>query len=360
MNELEDKSRAVTQQDIAQRAGVSRATVSAVINGTHYVSPELRHRILATISDLGYVPNLVARSMKTNRTMTIGLMLPNILSPIWATIARGVEDIAQSSGFSTILYDTDEQSDRVEEGLRKLQEQRVDGIVMAPGAGCSDIVGRHLSRAGTPVVLVDRYLEDCELDSVFSDSEAGAYQAVSHLLETGRRRIGMITLALGISTGRDRLKGYKRALSEYGVLLDDKLISVGGHGELEGSKGAQRLLALPGDQRPDALLVSSYLMTVGALKAIRVSGLQVPEDIAVIGFDDLPWTSLMAPPLTVISQPAYEMGARAAEVLLGRLNGPADQPTLRIVLHTTLVHRLSCCHAAAGPSTGCQPGQDGG
>jgi len=335
--------RRLTQQDIADLADVSRATVSAVINNTRYVSPELRARILDAIDHLGYVPNIVARSMKTNRTMTIGLMLPNILSPIWATIARGVEDVARQSGFSTILYDTDEQSERMEDGLRKLREKRADGIVLAPCASCTNFLGQYISRTGTAFVLVDRYLEDVELDTVLCDGEEGTYQAVRHLLDTGRRRIGIITLSLGISTGRDRLDGYRRALSDAGVGIHDDWIALGGRGERDGYDGAMKLLTSSEMPLPDALFISSHLMTVGALKALRERGLRVPQDVAVIGFDELPWMSLMAPPLTVVSQPAYEMGAKAAGVLLSRLIGDQTEPAQRIVLPTELVHRASCC-----------------
>ena len=339
-----DNSKRVTQQDVADYVGVSRATVSAVISGARYVSPELKERVLAAIEELSYVLDIVARSMKTNRTMTIGLVLPNILSPIWARVARGVEDVARQAGFSTIIYDTDEQSDRMLDGLKKLQEQRVDGIVLAPCGGCADALSDYTTRVLAPIVLVDRYLEDLNFDMVVSDSGGGTYQATTHLLEVGRRCIGMITLSLEISTGRDRLRGYERALKDHDMPIVEKLIVVGGRGEQEGYQGAHRLLALPDGKRPDALFVSSHLMTIGALKAIRERSLRVPEDIALIGFDDLPWMPLMDPPLTTVSQPAYDMGAQAAEMLLARLtDDDREAATQRIVLETRLVHRQSCC-----------------
>jgi LacI family transcriptional regulator len=191
--------------------------------------------------------------------------------------------------------------------------------------------------------LVDRSLQGFELDTVLCDGEPGVYQAVRHLLETGRRRVGMITLSLDISTGRDRLDGYRRALTDAGVGVDEDMIALGGRGERDGYEGAIKLLSSPGVLHPDALFISSHLMTVGALKALRERGLRVPQDVAVIGFDELPWMSLMAPPLTVVSQPAYEMGAQAAGVLISRLTGEQAEPAQRIVLPTELVHRASCC-----------------
>lgn len=352
MNRIDSHGpRRVTQQDIADYVGVSRATVSAVISGARYVSSELKEKILAAIDELGYVPDIVARSMKTNRTMTIGLVLPNILSPIWAKVARGVEDVARQAGFSTIFCDTDEQIPRMVDGLTELQQQRVDGIILALCGDCADVLSEYTRRVWTPIVLVDRYLEDLELDTVICDSESGTYRAIEHLLETGRQRVGIITLSLEISTGRDRLRGYERALRKYNVPLEEELIAVGGRGEQDGYRGIQQFLALPDRPGLDALFVSSHLMTVGALKAIRERGLRVPEDIAVIGFDDLPWAPLMDPPLTVVSQPAYDMGAQATEVLMTRLTKDreerGEESARQIVLETRLVHRESCC----------QPGQ---
>lgn len=333
----------VTQQDIANHVGVSRATVSAAISGARYVSPELKARILAAIEELHYVPDSVARSMKTQRTMTIGVVIPNILSPYYAHVVRAVEDIAHESGFSTTIYDTDEECERMESALRNLQERRVDGIILAPCGNRPQIVSDFVSRTHVPIVLLDRYFEDLALDAVTSDNEGGAYGAVRHLLETGHRRVAIITLSLALLPGRARLNGYKRAITEYGLPIDEAWVVEGGRGEDEGYHGAGRLLALPENRRPDALLVSSHLMTVGALKAIRERGLQVPKDIAVIGFDDLPWVSLFDPPLTVVYQPAYDIGARATRMLMARLSGRAEDPVQRIVLGTRLVHRKSCC-----------------
>ncbi len=337
------RQRRVTQQDVADRVGISRATVSAAISGARYVTPELKQKIMEAIEELHYIPDIVARSMKTNRTMTIGLVLPNILSPIWATVARGVEDVARQAGFSTIICDTDERSERMQEALRNLQEKRVDGIILAPCGACAEWIAEYQAQASTAIVLVDRELEGLALDTVISDGESGTYQGVKHLWETGHRRIGIITLALEISTGRDRLQGYRRALTEGGAAVDEQLIVFGGRGKQEGYEGAERLLGLPAGQRPDALFVCSHLMTVGALTAIREHQLHVPADIALIGFDDLPWTLLMEPPLTVVDQPAYDMGARAAELLSARLTEQSDDAPKRIVLETRLVHRQSCC-----------------
>ncbi len=339
----------VTQQDIANRVGVSRATVSAAISGARYVNPALKARILAVIEELHYVPDSVARSMKTRRTMTIGLVIPNILSPFHAPVVRAVEDIAGQCGFSTIVYDTDEQPERMASALRNLQQRRVDGIILAPCGDCTDILSDYVTRTSTPIVQVDRYVEGLDMDAVTSDNEGGSYDAIKHLLDTGHRRVAIITVSLNLVPGRERLNGYRRALAEHGTPIDDSLIIVGGRGEADGHHGAERLLALPGGQRPDALFACSHLITVGALKKLREESLHVPDDVAVIGFDDLPWSSLFDPPLTVVNQPAYDMGAKAAEILMMRLSGEPVEGVQRVVLGTQLVHRSSCCRPASNP-----------
>ena len=337
-----------TQQDIAERVGVSRATVSAVLSGSRFVNPELKERILAAVEDLNYVPDIVARSLKTNRTMIIGLVLPNILSPIWATIARGAADVARSAGYSTLMYDTDERCEVMQAALRNLREKRVDGIILAPCGGCLDLLTAFLAQVSIPVVLIDRSMEGLPLDSVTSDDENGAYQATRHFIEMGRRRVGLINLPGSITTGRNRLLGYRRALGESGLPVDESLIAVGGRGQQEGFQRTLDLLSLPPASQPDALLVSSHLMTIGAMAAIRQKGRRIPAEIPLIGFDDTPWAPLLDPPLTVVHQPAYEMGAKSAELLQARLlPDPNQDGPQHVVLPTTLVHRGSCCSPAA-------------
>lgn len=349
----------ITQQDIAERVGVSRATVSAALSGARYVSPDLKQQILDVVKELNYIPDFVARSLKTNRTMTMGLVFPNILSPIWASIARGVADIARQAGFSTIMYDTDERHEVMQQALRTLQEKRVDGIVLAHCGECFTTLSDFITRVCIPTVLIDRSVDGLDLDTVVSDGKEGMYQAVNHLLDTGRRRIGLISLPLSISTGLERVSGYRSALVEHGLDIDESLIRVGGRGEEEGYGGAWELLSTPPGHRPDAIVAASHLMTVGAMKAIRDRGLRVPDDIAIIGYDDTPWAPLLDPPLTVIHQPAYDMGAKAAEILLARLyedaprndeERPTDMPRQLVVLPTSVIYRGSCCRIHARSS----------
>ena len=258
-----------TQADIAARVGISRATVSAAISGTRFVSPDLKAQILQTAEELHYVPDILARSMKTNRTMTIGLVLPNILSPVWATIARGVADVARSSGFSTIMYDTDEQCDVMQGALRNLQERRVDGILLAPcGEPTPAALTRFITEAAMPMALIDREVDELSLDTVVSDNVAGTYQATRHLLDTGRQRIGLIE-----SSAHDQHRpwppgGLPAGIGGNGRPVEDTLSVIGGRGVEEGYRQANLLMSLSAGQRPDALLVTSHLMTLGALQAL--------------------------------------------------------------------------------------------
>lgn len=346
------EKRGATQQDIARLASVSRATVSAVINSTRYVLPETKARVLAAIKELEYVPNAIARSLKTDRTMMIGLMLPNILSPVWSSIARGVEDVAREGGFAAVIIDTDEQPDILLEGMQRLVQSRVDGIVLAPCGNRLDTLGRFATGRSTAMVLVDRYFVDSKNSpsGVTADNENATYEATRHLIDVGSERIGMVALSLQISTGLDRLEGYKRALCERGKSYDEGLVVIGGRGERDGYDATRRLMALRKHQRPDALVVCSHLMTVGALRAMRDMGLRVPEDVALIGYDELPWAGFMDPPLTVVEQPTYEMGERAARMLVARIQGMPEQGTGSVVLPTRLVHRQSCCSLRETPS----------
>lgn len=332
-----------TQQDVAERARVSRATVSAVINGNRFVSRELTDRVTAAIEELDYVPNIVARSMKTRRTMSLGLILPGLVSPVWMTVAKGVCDVAYEAGYSILVYYTAERTEKVQMGLRELEQKRVDGIVLVPSVNSTGVVREYAERGTARLVVVERCLESCDVDAVTSDGESGAYKATKHLLATGRRRIAMINLPEGLRAALDRVAGSQRALDEHGTAIDHDLIMYAGYSESDGYQAAHQLLSQGTGKRPDAILVSNHPMTLGALKAIRDTDLRIPDDIGVIGFDDMPWAPLMDPPLTVVSQRMYDLGAQAVKLLLARLAGRVEEASRRIVLSTRLVHRGSCC-----------------
>ena len=338
LRELNKISRS-TQEDVARRAGVSRATVSAVINNTRYVSPEIRERVREVMAELAYEPNAIARGLKLSRTFTIGLLVPNIHSPFWPAVVQGVEDSARGRKYHVILYSTDENEEQEAQALGLFLGRRVDGMLVAPaGQSHTDYLAR-LDSTSMPVVLVDRYLGNAGLSSVTVDNIEGAYRAVRHLLEQGRRRIGVASIPVAISTGRDRIVGYRRALEEFGLSFDPSLVRTTSFTIEESTNQTLRLFELP--EPPDAVFATNHSAVIGALRALKNLSKSVPEDVAVVGFDDHPWMSLLDPPLTTVSQPMYDLGITAAELLIDKVEGRVDGNQQK-VLPTTFVHRESC------------------
>jgi LacI family transcriptional regulator len=326
--------------DVARLAGVSRATVSAVVNGNKYVSDELRARVEQAIAQLGYRPDGIARSLKSSRTATIGLVIPSIESHFWAPVVRGAEAVLAADGLRLVLANTDEEGPRAELALEALLEHRVDGVLIAPPAGS---LSRHYAAyqaSGRPLIFIERRVQGVEADYVGVDGQAGGIAAASHLLGLGRQRLGLVSLPLDVSASRERLDGVRAALHADGRTLSDEQIAIGQFSEREGFAAAQRLLAR--EPRPDALIVAGLRMTIGAFAAVRAAGLRIPEDVALVGYDETPWAAVLTPPLTVVRQPARDLGRIAAEMLLRRLQGEADAGPQSTVLQPELLVRGSC------------------
>ncbi len=317
-----------TINDVARLAGVSSMTVSRVINNSGYISPQTRVRVEQAIAELGYVPNALARQLRSKRTKSLALVLTDITNPFFTTIARGVEDVAGASGFSVMFCNTDESEADEHEYLELLVQRQVDGVLLVPAS--SD--GRSLELLRNhrlPAVILDRRLRTPQVDEVRCDSEAGAYQLTRYLADLGHRRIAMLTGRKTVSTSFDRVAGYSRALAEAGIELDASLIryaelNYGGFNQSDGYRMAQQILAAA--PRPTAIFAANNFIAFGAIRALREAGLRVPEDVSVVAFDDLPSEWVMDPFLTVVAQPAYEIGRRAAVLLLDRLEreGPID------------------------------------
>lgn len=326
--------------DVARLAGVSRATVSAVVNGNKFVSSDLQLRVVQAIAQLGYRPDAIARSLKSSRTATIGLVIPSIESHFWAPVVRGAEATLADGGYRLVLANTDEEGVRAEQSLEGLLEHRVDGVIIAPPAGSERKHYDGYLASGRPLVFIERTVPGVVTDYVGVDGRAGGYAAASHLLRLGHRRLGVVMMPLDVSASRERLQGIREALSNAQQVFDDEQTTVGHFSEQEGFAAAQRLL----DRRPrlDALIVAGLRMTIGAFAAIREAHLRIPDDIALIGYDETPWASLLTPPLTVVRQPARDLGRIAAEMLLRRLSGTAGDEPLSTVLQPELVVRGSC------------------
>jgi LacI family transcriptional regulator, galactose operon repressor len=329
-----------TVRDVARRAGVSVSTVSHVLNRTRFVSDELRERVLAAMDELEFEPNAAARMLSLKRSNTLGLIVSDIRNPFFASVARGVEDVAQERGYTVVLCNSDETLVREAACLKALQNRQVDGVLLA-SAGVADEYVARLVQAGYPIVLVDRDLPDLEISAVVLDNKGAAYSAVRHLIERGHRRIGMLSGRDSITTTTERIAGYEHALRESGIDPDPALV-ISGQSTSEGGTAATHAL-LDVAPRPTAIFSGNNLMSIGALHAISSRGLNVPQDIALVGFDDFPfpWADAFRPHLTTVAQPTYELGRQAAELLVDVLNGRSQSAPHRIVLDGKLVIRES-------------------
>ncbi len=327
-----------TIRDVAKLAEVAPITVSRVVNDSDYVSQETRERVEAAIQELGYVPNMLGPSLRFKQTMTLAAVITDITNPFWTTVTRGIEDIAQSNGYSTILCNTDESEEKQEQYLQMLLRRRIDGILLVPA--CSTPAPVHLiQKQGIPVVVVDRNLSDVEVDIVRSNSEEGAYQLTQHLLSLGHRQIAMLSGPETVSTSVDRVRGYQRALDDIGLPTQNQQIFWGGFTQESGYEMARQILATK--PRATAMFAANNFIALGILQALQEAGIKVPADMALVAVDGLPSTFTLNPFLTVVTQPAHEMGRRAAGLLLERIKGNKDRPSQQIVLPTEMVIRAS-------------------
>ncbi len=297
-------------KDVARRAGVSVATVSRVLTNSPLVNAETRARVQQAMDALEYRPNRVARRLRgdAGQAGLLGLVVPDIQNPFFAEVARGVEEVAQARGYMVFLGNSDEDEAVERRYLELMRAERVDGIIL-PASSDNAAAVTELARGGLPVVCVDRRLPRAALDTVIADNVEGAYAAVRHLLAVGHRRIGFGGGRPQLSTTRERREGYGRALAEAGLAADEALVRAADSREAGGREAARALLALP--HPPTALFVGNNLMTLGALEAVHGMGLRVPDDVAVVGYDDMPWALAFNPPLTAVRQPGQEGAVRA-------------------------------------------------
>lgn len=341
-------------KDVAERARVSVSTVSHVLNGTRKVSEGTRGDVLAAVEELSYRPNLLAKGLKTRRTYTIGLLISDIQNAFFTSVVRGVEDVALSRGYHLFLCNTDEDPGREEEYITELAKKRVDGLMVAPSARREDRDGR-LRGGDVPFVFVDRDVEGIEADVVSVDNRAGMRLIAEHLVGLGHRRIAMISGPLDKASGYERHLGLRDSLADLEVELEDALVRFGDFRTAGGREGAGELLGLPSP--PTALVTANNQMTLGALLTIDEMGLRVPDDVSVVGFDDPEWASLTGPPLTTLAQPTYEMGVRAARMLLDRIEaGSGGGESRKVLLEPWLVVRKST--APVGERSTWWPGQE--
>jgi LacI family transcriptional regulator len=315
-------SNRITMADVAHQAGVSIMTVSRAVNGKEGISDGTRLHVLEIIKSLGYRPSSIARSLATQKTLTLGLVVPDISNPFFSEVTRGIEHLANQQGYHVFLGNTEEDSQREIALIQSLEEKRVDGLILCSSRldedTLLDIIGRLPA-----VVLINRRLaspeNDAAVDSVIVDEPGGGEQAVHHLLTRGHRRIGFLAGPQASFSGRGRLRGYLQAMQAHGLTVNPGWV-LPCHPSVEGGQQAACQL-LEAHPQLTALFCYNDLVAVGALHSCSLLGRRVPEDLAVVGYDDIPLAALVTPSLTTCRSPRFYLGSRAVEALLQRIHG---------------------------------------
>jgi LacI family transcriptional regulator len=327
----------VTIRNVAELAGVSMATVSRVMNGSHTVDPQMAERVRAAISALKYQPNRAARALAGNRSALLGLLAIDIQNPFYMDLMRGVEEVSQQNGYLLVICNSAEDPQREQQYLEVLAAEQVAGVIIVPTHerlnALAILKARHIS-----VIAVDRRIHDRSVDAVMINNVLAAREATEHLIANGYRRIGMISGPRSATTANDRLLGYRQALQEAGIEPDPDLEQRGPYIEETGEQGIHQLLQ--SDPPVDAILTANNRLTVGALRALHAHGKRVPEDIAFVGFDEIRWAIPDLVSISTVTQPAYELGRTAALRLLQRLQQP-DIPRQEIILQHQFLLRSS-------------------
>lgn len=327
-----------TLKAVAEDAGVSISTVSHVVNGTRFVEESTTRRVKASIEKLGYAPNKLARSLRRLSTDTIGLVVSDIANPYYSGVIHGVEEECRRQGKTVLLAASDDDPAREEAAIETLREHQVDGLIVALTNGTTDRVLQEMSRFDIPVVLIDRFA-DLPVDQVGAENVESTATLVGHLVALGHRCIGFISGVEGISTSQERLTGYRSALAANGIAFDPNLVRSGNSRTEPARKATLALLEeVPGCT---AIVSGNNLMTLGVMKAAIEMNRRVPDDLAVVAYDDFDWTEVFQPRLTTMAQPSQEIGRTAIELLQRRIVDP-DAAVKLIRIPPTFVHRESC------------------
>lgn len=327
-----------TVKDVSQAAGLSTATVSRVLAGFEEVSADARQRVMDAAKALNYQPNRNARNLRKSTTSKIGVVISDIQNPFFGSVVRGIEKVTIKDDYTLILGNSDEDAEREKKLIAMLLEEGVAGIILVPTNADAESY-RAVFGSGTPFVILDRQLPLPDLDMVLVNGAAGAEMAVDHLVSLGHRKIGYVGGMKHLSVMHERAQGYLAALRKHKIPIVPEYLCQGNNRQDGGHTAVCELLSLP--QPPTAILIANNLMTLGGLQAIHESGLEIPDQVSLVGFDDMDWAPSLRPPLTVVAQPAYEMGETAASILLERIHNP-ERPNQTIVLDTHLIVRASC------------------
>lgn len=326
--------------DVASRAGVSTATVSRVLADHPHVRAEVRLRVQTAIDELGYQPSRVARSLRGQTAAIIGVVISDIQNPFFTHLVRAVEDGAYARKQAIFLCNTDEDVEKEQLYLRLMMAEKVAGVVVCPASERGETL-QPLLDAGVPVVTVDRRVYGVEVDSVLVDNARATATIIRHVIEDGHRRIAAILPSLTNTTGRQRHEGYLAAMRAARLPIEADLVRSGQPREVTGYRLTEEILDLA--EPPTAIFTGNNMLTVGAIRCLQERGLRIPDDIALVGFDDLDWMSIVHPRLTVIAQPTYELGRTAIRMLHQRIED-RGLPVRHLVLPPQLLIRQSCAH----------------
>jgi len=335
-------------RQIAERADVSIGTVSHVINDTAKVREKLRERVLDAIRSLGYQPSQLARGLRRNQTNIVVMIIPDITNPFFPGVVRGVEDVAYKHSFRLVLCNTDNDPQKESSYLNELRSYRPAGWLVIPSADSEMAALLKPAAAGSPVVCIDRQPPGWKGDVVLVANEAGAHSATRHLLRMGHRQLAVITGPLHLANAVERLKGFRRALAGAKVSIEPEYIQEARFNRQSGYQAAIRLLRMV--PRPTAIFACNDLMALGVLLAARELGVRCPEDLSIVGFDDLDFAEFTAPALTSVHQSGYQLGTTAARLLLERIDGSKQSPQ-KIVLPSELKIRHSVASLSPAPSS---------
>ncbi len=323
-----------SMKDVAKAAGVSTATVSRVLANNAPIRPETRERVMQAVATLNYRPNLIARSLRAQKSAKIGLVVSDIRNPFFTAIGRAVEDAAYEQGYSVLMCNTDENPEKEKMYLNILHDESVAGVIFSPTHQFS--ASTENFQSGMPFVIIDRTVKTDKADMVLLDNISAGYELASHLIENGYCKLAGL-FGNASTTGKDRQRGFQNALKEHDLnpiavhFIEPRIK----HGY------AMTMELLAQAERPDAIFTSNSLLTAGAFQAIRDCGLAIPNEIALVGFDETTWGTLVAPPITLIAQPTEEIGLTATELLFQRINEPKRSPKTVILKGKLLVRGSS-------------------
>lgn len=331
-------SNGVTIKEVAIKAGVSTATVSRVLSGVNPVREGARQKVLKAIKNLDYTPNRLAQGLRAGRQKVIGVIIPDLQNPFFTSLVRGVEATLYREGYALLLGHSDGLAAREQTHLAVLRGEGVAGLIIIP-CNEADADYNALALWQIPAVAVDRVPNGWNVDLVCTNNRESAKEAVNHLLSHGYKDIGFINGPRGLNVTAERMAGYQDALQASGIRLQDSMIIHSDFRQAGGMEAMAYFLDQP--QPPRAMLVANNLMTLGALQVIHERKIRIPDDLALISFDDMPWAVSLHPPLTALAQPAEELGRTSAELLLERIKDP-QRPPRHIVVPSRLVVRASC------------------